>query len=90
MSRYRRVAAFVLPALLLTACLESRPDSDILVDVGGTELGLALPAGFCKLDKSNPNDSRLIGMIRKMNRGRGTLYLSVANCVQLKASAPAR
>jgi len=85
MSRYRRVAAFVLPALLLTACLESRPDSDILINVGGTELGLALPAGFCKLDKSNPNDSRLIGMIRKMNRGRGTLYLSVANCVQLKA-----
>lgn len=85
MSRYRRVATVVLPALLLTGCLESRPDSEILIDVGGTELGLALPAGFCKLDTSNANDARLIGMIKKMNRGRGTLYLSVANCEQLKA-----
>lgn len=85
MSSLRRATAFVLPALLLTACFDSRPDSEHIVNVGGTEIGLTLPAGFCKLDKSNPNDARLIGMIGKMNRGRGNLYLSVAHCEQLKA-----
>ena len=85
MSKYRRIAAFVLPAALLTACLDSRPDSEIVIDVGGTELGLTLPAGFCKLEKKNPSDARLIGMIKKMTRGRGKLFLSVANCEQLKA-----
>jgi len=85
MIRLRRAAAFVLPAALLAGCLESRPDADILVDVGGSEVGLVLPEGFCKLEKKNPSDARLISMIARMNAGRGKLYLSVAKCDQLKA-----
>ena len=81
----RRTIASPLLAIVLCVLSAGATADDDRVDIGGTTLILAPPAGWCGMNANKISDARLLGILREgMERTGNTLVTAYANCDELE------